>query len=222
MSTPLAADRVRLLLLDVDGVMTDGRILIGNDGGDAAAFHTRDGAAIMWARLAGLKTGIITGRTSAATVARAEALKLDVVRQGALDKLAAYRSVLEELDLTDEQVAFMGDDLLDLPVLVRVGLSAAPADADPEVRSRVHWVSARRGGEGAVRELIELVLKAQGHWDRLVAHYAGPDTHPSTSSGPPRAASQGDGGAPSTVAATPTLEGNAPSLPRGGTQHTAS
>jgi hypothetical protein len=116
----------------------------------------------------------------------------------------------------------MGDDLLDLPVLVRVGLSAAPADADPEVRSRVQWVSARRGGEGAVRELIELVLKAQGHWDRLVAHYAGTEAHPSLRPGPPRTVSGGEGGAPSTVAATPSLEGNAPSLPRGGARRSAS
>jgi 3-deoxy-D-manno-octulosonate 8-phosphate phosphatase (KDO 8-P phosphatase) len=173
-TTPPAAARVRLLLLDVDGVMTDGRLLVGSDGDAASFFNIRDGAALYFARRAGLKTGILSGRTSAATLARAEALKMDVIRQGALDKLPAYRAVLEELGVTDEEVAFMGDDLLDLPVLARAGLSAAPADAAPEVRARVAWVSSRRGGDGAVRDLVELVLKAQGRWDELVAHYAEP------------------------------------------------
>jgi 3-deoxy-D-manno-octulosonate 8-phosphate phosphatase (KDO 8-P phosphatase) len=211
-TAPPAAGCVRLLLLDVDGVMTDGRLLVGSDGGEAAMFHIRDGAAIVWARLAGLKTGIITGRTSAATVARAEALRFDVIRQGALDKLAAYQSILHELGIADEQVAFMGDDLLDLPVLVRVGLSAAPADADAEVRARVHWVSARRGGDGAVRDLVEMVLKAQGHWDRLVAHYTRRGDDTATSPVASRAASTGDGAAPAATTAVPSPERAAPPL----------
>ncbi len=168
------ARRVRLLLLDVDGVLTDGTILLHHDGTESKAFHIRDGAAIVWALRAGLKVGLLSGRASDATVQRAAQLGIPLVVQGAADKLAAYEQILREATLEDGEVAYMGDDLQDLPVLRRVGFSAAPADAPAEVRSRVHWVSEQPGGHGAVRELIEHLLQTQGAWQNAVDHYLAP------------------------------------------------
>ena len=165
------AARIRLLLFDVDGVLTDGRILLHGDGSESKLFSIRDGTGIVWAHRAGLTTGILSARESPATAARAAQLGMPIVRQHAGDKLQTYLDLMRHERLVDEDVAFMGDDLLDLAVLARVGLSTAPADAAAEVRSRVDWVSASPGGRGAARELIELVLKAQGRWDALLAGY---------------------------------------------------
>jgi 3-deoxy-D-manno-octulosonate 8-phosphate phosphatase (KDO 8-P phosphatase) len=165
------AARVRLLLLDVDGVMTDGRILLHADGTESKQFSIRDGTGIVWAKRVGLTTGILSARHSHATAARARQLGITIVRQHAGEKLAMYRELLEQEHLSDAEIAFMGDDVLDLPVLSRVGLSAAPADAAPEVLDRVDWVSSRIGGDGAVRELIELILRAQGLWEGLIRSY---------------------------------------------------
>jgi 3-deoxy-D-manno-octulosonate 8-phosphate phosphatase (KDO 8-P phosphatase) len=162
---------LRLLLFDVDGVMTDGRILLHSDGKESKQFHIRDGTAFVWARRVGLLTGLLSARASASTALRAQQLGIPIVKQGVEDKLSAYLDILAEHGLTDAQVSFMGDDVLDLPVLTRVGLSAAPADAVPDVRSRVHWVTKSRGGAGAIREMIDVVLRAQGHWDGLLASY---------------------------------------------------
>ena len=162
---------IRLLLFDVDGVLTDGRILLHADGSESKAFSIRDGTGIVWAQRAGLATGLLSARHSAATTARAAQLGIRIVRQQAGDKLQMYRELLEEEGVSDGEVAFMGDDVLDLPVLSRVGLSAAPADAAPDVLSRVDWVSNRVGGDGAARELIELLLRAQGTWDALLDGY---------------------------------------------------
>jgi 3-deoxy-D-manno-octulosonate 8-phosphate phosphatase (KDO 8-P phosphatase) len=162
---------LRLLLFDVDGVMTDGRILLHSDGTESKQFHIRDGTALVWARRAGLLTGLLSARSSASTALRAQQLGIPIVKQGVEDKLSAYEGILAEHGLTDDQVSFMGDDVLDLPVLARVGLSCAPADAVPDVRSRVHWVSGVRGGEGAIREFVDLVLRAQGLWGELLASY---------------------------------------------------
>jgi 3-deoxy-D-manno-octulosonate 8-phosphate phosphatase (KDO 8-P phosphatase) len=167
------AARVRLLLFDVDGVLTDGTILIHADGTESKQFHIRDGTAFVWAHRAGLRTGLLSGRASVATAQRAAQLGITIVRQDALAKEEAYLEILANQALTDEEVAYMGDDLLDLPVLRRVGLSAAPADAVEDVRTRVHWVSGARGGYGAVREFVELVLEAQGVRDALVNGYVG-------------------------------------------------
>jgi 3-deoxy-D-manno-octulosonate 8-phosphate phosphatase (KDO 8-P phosphatase) len=163
---------IRLLLFDVDGVLTDGRILLHADGSESKAFSIRDGTGIVWAQRAGLATGLLSARHSAATTARAAQLGIRIVRQQAGDKLQMYRELLEEEGLSDGEVAFMGDDVLDLPVLSRVGLAAAPADAAPDVLARVDWVSSRVGGDGAARELIELLLRAQGTWDALLDGYA--------------------------------------------------
>lgn len=166
------AARVRLLLFDVDGVLTDGVVSVHADGGESKAFHIKDGAAIVWAQHAGLPVGLVSARVSGATSHRAAQLAVRIVRQGVTSKLAAFEQILREARLEEQQVAYMGDDLLDLPVLLRVGLAAAPADAASEVRDAVHWVSGAAGGRGAARELIELVLRAQGRWELVVAEYA--------------------------------------------------
>jgi 3-deoxy-D-manno-octulosonate 8-phosphate phosphatase (KDO 8-P phosphatase) len=165
------ARRLRLLLFDVDGVMTDGRILMHADGTESKQYHIRDGTGLVLARRSGLLTGLLSARSSAATLERARQLAIPIVRQGAANKLTAYDEILAEHGLADHEVAFMGDDVQDLPVLTRVGLSCAPADAVPEVRARVQWISTYGGGTGAVRELIELVLRAQGTWDDLVSAF---------------------------------------------------
>jgi len=165
------AARVRLLLFDVDGVLTDGRILVHADGSESKLFSIRDGTGIVWAHRAGLTTGILSARESGATAARAAQLGIPIVRQQAGDKLHAYLDLVRRERFADEEIAYMGDDLLDLGVLGRVGLAAAPADAAPEVRARADWVSGFAGGRGAARELVELVLKVQGRWDALLTGY---------------------------------------------------
>lgn len=164
------AARLRLLLFDVDGVLTDGAVYL--DGrGEYKRFSIRDGTAIVLAHRAGLLTGVLSARWSAATEQRATQLRMAVISQGVADKADAFEAILREQGLTVEEVAFMGDDLLDLPVLNRVGLSAAPADAVEAVRARVDWVADSRGGHGAVREFIEFVLEAQECWDTIVEPY---------------------------------------------------
>ncbi len=162
---------IKLLLFDVDGVLTDGVVLMHADGSEAKRFHIRDGAAMVWAQRAGLTVGLLSARSSGATTHRAAQLAIRLVVQGATSKLAAYERILRDTGLSDSAVAYMGDDLLDLPVLTRVGLSAAPADAAPEVRGRVQWVSTVRGGRGAVREFIEMVLRGQDRWDAVIREY---------------------------------------------------
>lgn len=166
------AARVRLVLFDVDGVLTDGLVIMHADGSESKGFHIRDGAAIVWAQRAGLNVGLLSARSSGATTQRAAQLAVSIVSQGVADKLAAYERIVRDNGLDDDAVAYMGDDLLDLPVLERAGLSAAPADAVAEVRAKVDWVSQSPGGRGAARELIELVLRAQNRWDDIVQQYA--------------------------------------------------
>src|SRR6476659_6131580 len=158
---PLAerASRIRLLLFDVDGVVTDGVVVMHAAGSESKGFHIRDGAAMVWAQRAGLTVGLLSARSSGATAQRAAQLAIRLVVQGVASKLDAYERILRDTGLQDSAVSYMGDDLLDLPVLARAGLSAAPADAAPEVRASVDWVSNLPGGRGAARELIELVLR---------------------------------------------------------------
>ena len=165
------ASRVRLLLFDVDGVLTDGVVTMHADGTESKGFHIRDGAAIVWAQRAGLPVGLLSARRSGATEQRAAQLAIRLLSQGLQSKLDGYQQIVRQANVADEAVAYMGDDLLDLPVLARVGLSAAPADAAPEVRARVDWVSNASGGRGAVREFIELVLRAQSRWEGVTAPY---------------------------------------------------
>jgi 3-deoxy-D-manno-octulosonate 8-phosphate phosphatase (KDO 8-P phosphatase) len=165
------AARVRLILFDVDGVLTDGKLLVHADGGESKIFDIKDGTGIVWAQRLGLTVGFLSARSSAATAQRAAQLGITLLHQGVAGKLETYEQIADSLMLDDEEVAYMGDDILDLPVLARVGLAAAPADAAEDVRSRVHWVAKANGGNGAARELIEVILRAQGLWDTVLATY---------------------------------------------------
>ena len=159
------------MLFDVDGVLTDGKILLHPDGTESKQFDIKDGSAVVWAMRLGIQVGFLSARSSVATAQRAAQLGITLVHQGVASKLETYEQIADSLMLDDEQIAYMGDDLLDLPVLSRAGLAAAPADAAADVRQRVHWVSAARGGHGAARELIELILRAQDKWDAVVNTY---------------------------------------------------
>jgi 3-deoxy-D-manno-octulosonate 8-phosphate phosphatase (KDO 8-P phosphatase) len=162
------ARKIRILLMDVDGVLTDGHVYLQSfpDGMalEMKAFHSQDGAGLKLARMAGLRTGVITGRESAATTRRAKESDMEFVYQGREEKLAAYEEILRRAGASDAEVAYIGDDLPDLPVLRRVGLAVAVANAVPEVRRAAHFVTERGGGEAGVREAIECILKAQGKW----------------------------------------------------------
>jgi len=171
-STEAKAAKIRLILFDVDGVLTDGKVVIHVDATESKTFDIKDGIAMVWAQRAGLTVGLLSARQSATTPHRAAQLGITLVRQGVPNKLDAYDQILSELGLTDSQVAYMGDDIVDLAVLGRVGFSTAPADAVAEVRARVDWVSSRIGGDGAARELLETILRAQGRWEPLVSAYA--------------------------------------------------
>jgi 3-deoxy-D-manno-octulosonate 8-phosphate phosphatase (KDO 8-P phosphatase) len=172
MSLQSKASRIKLLLFDVDGVLTDGTVTIHEDGTESKAFGIRDGIAIVWARRAGLTVGLLSARASATTPHRAAQLGITIVHQGVRNKVEGYERIVADAGIGDAEVAYMGDDIVDLAVLARVGLSAAPANAVPEVRERVDWVSSSNGGGGAVRELVELVLRAQNRWDEIVSDYA--------------------------------------------------
>lgn len=167
----LRARPVRLLLLDVDGVLSDGRISYGTDGLELKSFHTQDGFGLRLLRQSGIAAGIITGRGSEAVRRRAAELKLSHLYENAADKLVLFEEILRQEGLQPEQCAYMGDDWMDLPLLRRVGLAAAPANAVAAVKERVHFVTQRNGGDGAVRELCDLLLKAQGLYDQLLLQF---------------------------------------------------
>ena len=156
------AARIRLLALDVDGILTDGRLYYDNNGNEMKSFSVRDGLGMRLLAVQGIELALITARTSGIVKARAENLKIRHVYQGSTDKLAAFHDLLATTGMDPEQVCYAGDDWLDLPLLERVGLSVTAADGDPLVRERVHWVSSRPGGRGAVREICDLILAAQG------------------------------------------------------------
>jgi 3-deoxy-D-manno-octulosonate 8-phosphate phosphatase (KDO 8-P phosphatase) len=165
------AARIRLILFDVDGVLTDGTLLLHADGSESKVFDIKDGTGIVWAQRIGLTVGFLSARSSAATAQRAAQLGITLVHQGVSSKLETYEQIADSLMLEEDEVAYMGDDILDLPVLARVGLATAPADASEDVRNRVHWVAQAKGGAGAARELIELILRAQGRWETVLASY---------------------------------------------------
>lgn len=165
------AAKIRLLLLDVDGVLTDNRLFYGDNGIEYKAFHTRDGHGMVLLQQAGIDIGIITGRTSEVVTRRMADLKVKYIYQGVPDKLPTFEALMQECDLHYDEVAYMGDDILDLPILRRVGLAAMPANADPTLRPYVDIVSQYPGGNGAVRELCELILKSQGAWDEIMQFY---------------------------------------------------
>ena len=166
------ARRIRLILLDVDGVLSDGTVILNAAGAESKGFNIKDGAAIVWALGAGLTVGLLSSRTSGATAQRAAQLGISIVAQGAHGKAVEYERIRAELGLHDAEVAYMGDDLVDLPVMRRVGLSGAPADAAPEILDLAHWVSRREGGRGAVREFLEVIMKAQGLWRAVIQEFS--------------------------------------------------
>jgi 3-deoxy-D-manno-octulosonate 8-phosphate phosphatase (KDO 8-P phosphatase) len=171
MKLPDLCRRVELILSDVDGVLTDGGIWYDNQGVELKAFHIRDGLGIkLWQR-AGFSFGLLTARTSHIVKVRAQELGINLVRQGFENKLPAAQDILRELRLDAEQACYIGDDLTDLPVIRHVGLGVAVADAATEVRSAAAYITKSPGGRGAVRELIELVLKAKGRWEDVIQRY---------------------------------------------------
>ena len=194
----LRAQKIKLILFDVDGVLTDGKIWIfpapaaappsrleqshphRGDGGfgfqsasliEAKGFHAHDGTAISLARLAGLKTGLITKRISETVALRARDLKLDYVHQGIQDKLSVFREIISKEGITAAQAAFVGDDVIDLPVMRECGFAVAVKNARSEVKKDAHWVTPHAGGDGAARDAVEYILKAQGRWKKVVADY---------------------------------------------------
>jgi 3-deoxy-D-manno-octulosonate 8-phosphate phosphatase (KDO 8-P phosphatase) len=162
------AKKIRVLVMDVDGVLTDGHIwLLSRRDGTASeikGFSSLDGAGLKMARAGGLRTGIITGRESTAVSQRARECQIEFVFQGRATKLGSWEEILHSTGVEESEMAYVGDDLPDVPVLQRAGLAVAVANAAPEVKSAAHYVTSRSGGEGAVREVIEVILKAQGKW----------------------------------------------------------
>jgi 3-deoxy-D-manno-octulosonate 8-phosphate phosphatase (KDO 8-P phosphatase) len=151
--------RIKMLLMDVDGVMTDGGIILGSGGMELKRFHVQDGMGITLARTAGLKVGILTGRSSEAVTRRAEELRIEEVQQGFFRKEEGYERILRKHGLKDEEVAYIGDDVQDVPILKRAGLSICVANGTEEARKAAHVVTERKGGDGAVREVIDLLLR---------------------------------------------------------------
>jgi 3-deoxy-D-manno-octulosonate 8-phosphate phosphatase (KDO 8-P phosphatase) len=165
------ARQIRLVIFDVDGVLTDGSLCFGDDGREYKAFDSRDGHGMKMLQQSGVDLAIITGRTSEAVRIRMESLGIEHLFQGQNDKLQAYEELKERLDLGDEQIAYVGDDVLDLPIMRRVGLSVAVADAHTLARRHSHWQTESPGGRGAAREVCELVMEAQGTLDEMIARY---------------------------------------------------
>ncbi len=165
------AKNVKLLILDVDGVLTDGRIVIDDRGIETKFFDVRDGHGLKLLKRANIEVVIITGRRSEVVSHRARELGIDSVYQNIHDKLEVYQAILDEKGLKDEEVGFVGDELVDLPLLKRVGFSAVVADGIEELKPYADYVSRNRGGRGGVREISELILKAQGKWSELMEIY---------------------------------------------------
>lgn len=165
------AAAVRCLIMDVDGVLTDGRIVFASDGTELKCFDVKDGHGIVMAHRVGLETVIITGRRSVVVEKRAEELGIKRVYQKVWDKLAKYEEVRAELELEDGEIAFIGDDVVDVPLLKKVGLAISVADAHDAAKASAHYVTHRPGGRGAVREAIEFILKSQGLWNEATAKY---------------------------------------------------
>jgi len=160
--------KIKVLVMDVDGVLTDGRIIVDSHGKEIKIFDVKDGFGLVLLKRAGLKTAIISARRAEAVTARATDLKIEKIYQDARQKIDAYENLLKELSVRDDEVCFMGDDLPDLPVLKRVGFAVTVPNGVAEVKERCDYITKNDGGEGAVREVVELILKAQGKWKSLV------------------------------------------------------
>ena len=169
------ASRIKLLLMDVDGVLTDGRLysIPGPDGQmvETKGFDSQDGIALQWLSSKGIKTGVISGRVSPATIERAKQTRITYVYQGHIEKVPILEEILRDAKLEPSQVAYIGDDLTDMVVMRRVGFPVATANAREEVKRQARYVTSVPGGQGAVREVIELILKAQGLWEEILRKY---------------------------------------------------
>lgn len=163
--------KIKLLVLDVDGVLTNGQIVLNHLGEETKLFNVLDGFGLVLFKGCGYKTAIISARSSQALTFRAADLGVDKIYQDANPKMNAYRQLLKEFDLTDEEVCFMGDDLPDLPLLKRVGFAVSVPNAAVDVKKTVHYITKCRGGEGAVREVVELILRNQGQWKGVLRTY---------------------------------------------------
>ena len=165
------AGLIRLVIFDVDGVLTDGRLFFGDDGQEYKSFYSRDGHGMRMLLDSGVDIAIITGRTSQVVAHRMKNLGVEHVYQGKRDKLPAYKEVLEKLGFSDNQVAYVGDDVMDVPVMRQVGLAIAVQDAEPLVKQYAHWHTKRLGGQGAGRDVCELIMQAQGQLESALARY---------------------------------------------------
>lgn len=174
MPSPFIAQRaaaVKLLVLDIDGVLTDGRVIYGDQDREIKVFDIKDGSGLTYLMRAGLKVCLISGRKSAVNRMRAKELGIEEIHEDAKVKLPILQEVMARSRLAPEQVAYMGDDLIDLPCMRAVGLALAPADAVREVKALAHWVSSKPGGRGAVRQACELILRSSGAWEEVIARY---------------------------------------------------
>ena len=162
---------IRLVVFDVDGVLTDGSLYLGDDGQEYKAFNSKDGLGMKLLQSTGVEIGVITARTSQVVALRMESLGIRHLYQGRQDKLPAFRELLDRLGLAPEQAAYVGDDLLDLPIMARVGLAVTVQDAHHEVVRRAHWQTRARGGRGAAREVCELLMQAQGSWQGVLERF---------------------------------------------------
>jgi 3-deoxy-D-manno-octulosonate 8-phosphate phosphatase (KDO 8-P phosphatase) len=165
------AGRVKLLLMDCDGVLTDGRITLLTEGDEQKSFHVRDGQGIVLLHRAGLRSGIISGRSSQLVDRRAKELGIEFVRQGVWNKIEDFAEILELTNLKPEETAFIGDDVTDIPLLLRAGFAIAVADSVTETKKAAHLVTKEKGGHGAVREVTDLILQIQGKWQQLMDGY---------------------------------------------------
>lgn len=165
------AARVRLLVFDVDGVLTDGRLLIGDNGVEYKAFHTRDGHGMKMLRESGVELAVITGRRSRLVADRMASLGITHVHQGHAEKLPVFRDLIAELGMDTQAAAYVGDDVVDLPIMTRAGFAVAVADAHPLVREHAHWCTVSPGGRGAAREVCDLIMSAQGTLEEAHREY---------------------------------------------------
>jgi 3-deoxy-D-manno-octulosonate 8-phosphate phosphatase (KDO 8-P phosphatase) len=165
------ARRIRLVMFDVDGVLTDGSLFITDTGEEFKAFHSQDGHGMKMLKATGIQLAIVTGRTSRSVELRAQNLGVGILYQGVEDKLAVFEDVIASFGFDREACAFMGDDVVDLPVMSRCGLAVAVPDAPPLVKSRAHYVTRQPGGRGAVREVCEIIMHAQGTFDAQMEKY---------------------------------------------------
>lgn len=166
------ARKIKLLVLDVDGVLTDGRIILDNEGNELKAFHVRDGHGIKMLQREGVQVAFITGRESRVVDRRARELGVTEVHQGSKKKTGPFEEVLEKFGVSEQETAYVGDDIVDIPVMARVGLPVAPADAEEDVKSRALLVTRNPAGRGAVREVTDLIIKARGRWDEIIEDYS--------------------------------------------------